>query len=319
MSHMWKIIRSSQTFYNYGQDLSLFTARASYIDVINEKRFTRGVILDIDRKDTVARACCGPRCGNACQTTRCSIAFFHIVNVVGMASSIMTLNGFGYIWLSICIAVVWLCGPVHLILNANRKIIHRQLRYSGQPWFQLYLSSVQTFALMHLFDYNVGKLLLVVPPLLTSLISLTISDGVYILERERSSQIIDVLVALLWQVILLCGVRYNLFDGMVARGMIKTMEQGGGDVLFQNSSMFCGKAASIIVMLLSQIIFRIRHPEQAFSLRGHYSILSNKEWSKKEARHRIYRRATLERDVRSTKESLLQASRLEASSVQEEF
>ena len=260
------------------------------------------LVLDIDRRDTLGRT--NKEKYDDGYRSACCIRFFHVVNLVGMTSSILALNGFSYIWFSIFIALIWLCGPIHLILNANRKIIRRQIRYSGHPYFQLYLSMVQTYALMDIFNYDFSKLILVVPPLLTGLVSLTISDGVYILEEERSSAMLDVFVALLWQIILAVGVRYNLFDGMTARGLIKTMQRDKTDILFQNSSMFCGKSASIVVMLLSQIIFRIRHPEQAFSLRGHYSILSNKEWAKKEARHRMFRRATLEQDVRSTKQIL---------------
>lgn len=299
------MIRTTQTLQNYGEDPNMYTARASFMDVVEGTRRTRGVVLDIDRQETIAKVICGPRCGKMCQTSHATIAFFHVINLVGMTCSILALNDFMPMSVSVCIALLWLFGPIYLILNANAKIFRRQMRYSGQPWFQLYLSLLQTYAIMDLFDYNMARLLLVVPPLITSVISLTISDAVYILQEERASARIDVLLSLIWQVILAVGVRYGLFNGMITRGLITTStDVQGKDVLFQNSSMFCGKAASIIVMLLSQIIFRFRHPEQAFSLRAHYSILSNAEWAKKEARHRMYRRETLEKDVRLTRRVL---------------
>ena len=303
---LWKVIRSTNTLQNYGEDPALYTARASYIDVENSKRITRGVLLDIDRTDTILKSCCGATCGSLCGITPQTVVFFHIVNVIGMVCSILSLNGFGNVYLSVMISLLWLCGPLHLVCNANRKILRRQMRYSGTPWFHLYLSAAQTWALMDLFDYDAPKLLMTVPPLLTGLITLTISDAVYILESERSSARIDVLVAFIWQIILAVGVRYNLFDGMEARGLVKTMQvDNTTDVLFQNSSMFCGKSMSIVMMLLSQLVFRIRHPEQAFSLRAHYSVLSNAEWAKKEARHRVYKRKTLEKDVASTRNLLV--------------
>lgn len=305
MTQLWSVVRSTQALQNYGENPCLFTARASYIDVRNDAKVTRGVLLDIDPEETLSRGLCGERCGNGCRTTRTLTMTLHVTNFLGMAFSILALNGFGNVYISLAISLIWLCGPIHMICNANRKILRRQLRYSGRPWFQLYLSAIQTYALIDLFQYDVPRLLLVVPPLLTGLISLTISDAVYIKESERSSAIIDVLVSLLWQVILAIGVRYNLFDGMRPRGLLTTMAVSDSpDILFQNSSLFCGKCMSIVVMLISQIIFRIRHADMAFSLRANYSILSNSEWAKKEARYRVFKRKSLESSVRATKNVL---------------
>ena len=329
MSALWKVAKTgamttnaTHALQNYGENPNLYTARASYMDIEfydrnrKKKLMTRGVVMNIDREDTVARACFGKRCGTMLRTSGKTILFFHIVNLVGMTTSILSLNGMIPIYFSVLISLVWMCGPIHLFLNANRKVLRRQLRYSGHPYFQLYLSGLQTYAIMDLFQFDPTKLMLIVPPLFIGLISLTISDAVYILEEERACAIIDVLMATLWQIILALGVRFNLFQGMIARGLFTTFEGGrSDDVLFQNSSLFSGKSASIIVMLVSQIIFRMRHPEQAFSLRGHYSIMSNAEWAKKEARIRVSRRETLESSVRETSEMLLHGDHSTSSGV----
>ena len=37
------------------------------------------------------------------------------------------------------------------------------------------------------------------------------------------------------------------------------------------------KTSSMIALLIGQIIFRVRHPEQAYSMRTNYTVKSNRE------------------------------------------
>ena len=46
-----------------------------------------------------------------------------------------------------------------------------------------------------------------------------------------------------------------------------------------NASVYTQKTSSMIALLIGQIIFRVRHPEQAYSMRTNYTVKSNREWN----------------------------------------
>ena len=294
---MWsKVIQGTRMFQNYGESPEVFTARASFEDVVYGRPRTRGMVTNIKRDDILARKCC------ACcvKATRVPFAGFamHIINALVMILSIVSINFDVPVYINAVAGLLWCLIPLRMVLSANTKIMMRIFRYSGFPYFVLYLSFLQTWALMDLFQYSAARLLSTIPPLCGGILTLVISDAVYILPSERSAAIIDVVFSLLWQVGLCFGVRFNKFPGLTPRGIIRTM---GDDVLFQNASLFCGKGASIVMFLISQLIFRLRHPDQAYALRAHYTILSNANWAQREGRKRVFRALSLKADVHETR------------------
>jgi hypothetical protein len=71
-----------------------------------------------------------------------------------------------------------------------------------------------------------------------------------------------------------------------------------------NISVYAGKTSSMIVLLMGQIIFRYRHPEQAYALRTHYTVKSNREWNELNRNNRIQKKDSLKYHVEETRDFL---------------
>ena len=63
----------------------------------------------------------------------------------------------------------------------------------------------------------------------------------------------------------------------------------------------------MIVLLLGQIIFRYRHPDQAYALRTNYTIKSNREWNELNRVNRIKKKSILKDSVIKTRHVLHEA------------
>ena len=71
-----------------------------------------------------------------------------------------------------------------------------------------------------------------------------------------------------------------------------------------NASVYTQKTSSMIALLIGQIIFRVRHPEQAYSMRTNYTVKSNREWNELARKNRIQKKASLKYSVDETREVL---------------
>lgn len=311
MRNIARAASASTMFQDFGQNRNLYTARASYVDMQQDAIVTKGIIFDINRERTLANVCCKRK--SFCKINRTSSIAFQMLSLFCMCLSVCALAGAIPLYISVISSAIWLGYPISLLLNANAKILRRLLRFSGSPWFHLYLSVLQTWALCDLFNYSLRHVFCTMPMMMLSVFSLTISDAVYITEDERKLARFDVFCCMLWQIVLCTGVRYSLFSSMMARGLLRTMSSDTSDVYFQNSSLFCGKSVSILMFLCNQLIFRFRHPEMAFSLRTHYSLLNNADWAKKESRIRIFRKHRLQQRVEMTRKSLSMSATKEIS------
>jgi len=60
----------------------------------------------------------------------------------------------------------------------------------------------------------------------------------------------------------------------------------------------------MIVLLMGQIIFRYRHPEQAYALRTHYTLKSNREWNQLNRNNRIQKKESVKYHVEETRDFL---------------
>ena len=64
-----------------------------------------------------------------------------------------------------------------------------------------------------------------------------------------------------------------------------------------NISVYAAKTTSMIVLLMGQIFFRCRHPDQAYALRTHYTIKSNRTWNEINRNNRIQKKNSLKTHV----------------------
>ena len=102
---------------------------------------------------------------------------------------------------------------------------------------------------------------------------------------------------------MLFALRWGLFINMYPRKMF-TLMIAPQEFYLNNISVYAGKSTSLIVLLIGQIIFRFRHPEQAYALRTNYTIKSNKEWNELNRSNRIKKKFCLKQKVKKIKEVL---------------
>ena len=298
MTEWWTVARQRFGDVNhwnrYGESPHVYTARASFEDVDSRGNpHTRGVLNNIVKENTLSKHCF--------VSPWIRVFVVPLVNTVAMVLSLFALAGSVPVAASLVVGVLWFLVPAIMFANANRRVMWRMWRFSPMPWLQIYLSAVQAYALCDLFQWDWARLIIIVPPMFLGLICLTISDAVYIDEIEKRAALLEAIVSFMWQVALMVGVRYEKFHGMKADGLFRSM---GDDVLFMNSSLFLGKGFSVCVCLFSQIIFRIRHPNQMFSLRAHYTVKSDADWAMTAGRWRLYKRESLRRSVSKVRESV---------------
>ena len=129
------------------------------------------------------------------------------------------------------------------------------------------------------------------------------SDAVYFKRKNKKLILFKVIIAIIWKICMLFALRWGLFINMYPRKMF-TLMIAPQEFYLNNISVYAGKSTSLIVLLIGQIIFRFRHPEQAYALRTNYTIKSNKEWNELNRSNRIKKKFCLKQKVKKIKEVL---------------
>lgn len=285
-----------------------FTAKASFRILSEDGLYARGECINIDQNETLAEMCCGKTC------SRMLIYITHnnclkYVNVF--------INGFFCIFgLSILygkvshefspyIGLFWIVLPLQIFFTANRTILRRVWRKSMMPYIQLYVSVIETLAFCDLCGWD-KRICVVAPPMLLNQLMIINSDAVYFKKKNKKLILFKVVIAITWKIFMLASLRFGLFPDMYPRKMF-TLMVAPHEFFLNNISVFAGKTTSMIVLLTGQIIFRFRHPEQAYALRTNYTIKSNREWNELNRVNRIKKNLLLKNNVKKTREILHEA------------
>ena len=109
-------------------------------------------------------------------------------------------------------------------------------------------------------------------------------------------------MSILWKVICILALRFGLYPDLKPRIMFTIMTNP--NFFLHNASVYTQKTSSMIALLIGQIVFRVRHPEQAYSMRTNYTVKSNREWNELARKNRIQKKASLKYSVEETREVL---------------
>ena len=153
------------------------------------------------------------------------------------------------------------------------------------------------------------------PPMLLNQVMIINSDAVYFHPKDKQMILSQVYIAILWKLVMLFCLRFSYFPNMYPRKMITLMMHTANttsnytgtenqEFYLNNISVYAGKTSSMIVLLMGQIIFRYRHPEQAYALRTHYTVKSNREWNELNRNNRIQKKDSLKYHVEETRDFL---------------
>ena len=302
-----------------------YTAKASYrILLPNDKIKIRGECINIDQNETIAKYCCGEKCSNflldiAHKKYRYVNTGF---NSIGFIMGLMILlNLIPPRW-SYILGTSWIILPIQIFLTANQGVMWRIWRKSMIPYLQLYMSFLETWAFCDLCGWD-ERILIVAPPMLLNQVMIINCDAVYFTSKDKHMILLQAFISILWKLIMLYCLRFGYFTDMHPRKMItliigNTVENDiingtnsiinttttGEEFFLNNISVYAGKTSSMIVLLVGQIIFRYRHPEQAYALRTHYTVKSNREWNEMNRNNRIQKSASLKCHVEETRDFL---------------
>ena len=319
VSH-WKNSESSTRAY---------TAKASFrILLPGDKIKIRGECINIDQNETISKKCCGEKFSNlllniAHKKYRYVNTF---LNSMGFILGLLILFNVIPNWWSYPLGGVWLVLPIQIFLTANRDVMWRIWRKSMIPYLQLYMSFLETWAFCDLCGWD-ERILIVAPPMLLNQVMIINSDAVYFTSGDKNMILIQAFISILWKLIMLYCLRFGYFTDMHPRKMITLMidntvtennsiingtnsttnliTTGTREEFYLNNiSVYAGKTSSMIVLLMGQIIFRIRHPEQAYALRTHYTVKSNREWNAMNRHNRIQKKDSLKCHVEETRDFL---------------
>ncbi len=175
---------------------------------------------------------------------------------------------------------------------------------------------METWAFCDLCGWD-ERILIVAPPMLLNQVMIINSDAVYFTSKDKHMILIQAFISILWKFIMLFCLRFGYFTDMHPRKMVtlmfgntvvngtnSTMNSSGEEFFLNNISVYAGKTSSMIILLMGQIIFRIRHPEQAYALRTHYTVKSNREWNGMNRNNRIQKKDSLKCHVEETRDFL---------------
>ena len=309
VSH-WKNSESSTRAY---------TAKASFrILLPGDQIKTHGECINIDQNETISKKCCGETFSNlllniAHKKYRYVNTF---LNSMGFILGLLILFNVIPNWWSYPLGGVWLILPIQIFLTANRDVMWRIWRKSMIPYLQLYMSFLETWAFCDLCGWD-ERILIVAPPMLLNQVMIINSDAVYFRSGDKNMILIQAFISILWKLIMLYCLRFGYFTDMHPRKMITLMTDNivinnstntttgtREEFYLNNISVYAGKTSSMIVLLMGQIIFRIRHPEQAYALRTHYTVKSNREWNEMNRHNRIQKKDSLKCHVEETRDFL---------------
>ena len=166
------------------------------------------------------------------------------------------------------------------------------------PYIQLYVSIIETWSLCDLCNWD-NRILFAAPSLLFNQIIIINSDAIYFKRINKKIILLQVIISILWKIICLSCLRFGYFPNMKPKIMFTIMKNP--DFFLHNASVFAGKTSSMITLLIGQIIFRIRHPDQAYSMRTNYTVRSNREWNNLSRNNRIQKKISLVNNVNEIK------------------
>ncbi len=297
-----------------------FTAKASYRILLPDDNIkSRGECININQNDTVAKKICGEKTSEFfLNLVHKNYRYLHtILNSFACVIGLLIL--FGEIpeqW-SYFIGIMWMLLPIQILLVANTNVMWRIWRKSMSPYLQVYVSLLETWAFCDLCNWD-ARIMVAAPPMLLNQVMIINSDAVYFHPRDKNMILSQVYVAILWKLIMLFCLRFSYFPNMHPRKMItlmmptdNTMYNTTNNTITENQefylnniSVYAGKTSSMIVLLMGQIIFRYRHPEQAYALRTHYTVKSNREWNEMNRNNRIQKKGSLKYHVEETRDFL---------------
>jgi hypothetical protein len=128
-------------------------------------------------------------------------------------------------------------------------------------------------------------------------------DAVFFKKTNKKIIIFQIIISLFWKIVYLLSLRFGLFKNLYPRDIYLVMIEPV-KISSTNVSMFNGKAITSIFIMLSQIYFRIKNPQQIYSLRTHYTIKHNTEWNFLNRNNRISKNEKLQFNVDKTREVL---------------
>ena len=303
VKNLWKNashnVQSVSHWKNSESTTRAFTAKASFrILSDSEEFYARGECINIDQNQTFAKYLCGDKFSQIVLhiTHDTCLKYVNLfINILSCFFGISLLLGFidkDYVYF---IGFIWLILPIQIMLAANTTILWRVWRKSMLPYIQIYVSCIETWAFCDLCSWD-SRICIVAPPMLLNQLMIINSDAVYFKKKNKKLILLKVIIAILWKISMLASLRLGWFPDMHPRRMF-TLMIAPNEFFLDNISVFAGKSTSMIVLLAGQIIFRLRHPEQAYALRTNYTIKSNKEWNKLNRHNRISKKSILKTNV----------------------
>lgn len=289
MSKAWEVLRqavhSTNNIANQRAPAYKYSARASYD--FESSGYRQGMCVDIDPKNTVG-----------CAMKSKSMQWGFIVYIyVGVAAACTLLFYPAHSFLrkvGCCIVgCIAISMPFICILNTNKQLFWRIMCKSMLPWIKLYMCSVETYCLCDLCAWS-WRAIAVAPILWSSQLTVFMSDAIYFRRRQRYMIMSLLALFILFRVFLLLGVRFLWFGELTYR----TFQFW--EINFNNSGTMVAKMLSMILFMCGQLIFKIRHPANLYSLKTSYTVLQNKTWNRLERTKRIERKQSHYDDVRST-------------------
>ena len=270
--------------FRNGENPSCYSARASF----HYPQFSSGEVLNINTDHTLLFSNGNVKCCCAVLSF-----YFNIISSFGLLFQPATT----FFHRFFCVATgLGAIGNVLTLLSiANRKLIKRILVRSLTPYVKLYLALVESYSLCSLLGWR-WRCCIVVPILISTQISVFISDAVFYRDRRYSLSMIVLFI--LYRIALIVSVRFALFGSLYYR----VFRFSGFD--FYNSGNFVSKSLSLVLFQVGQLIFFVRYKHRLFSIRTSYTILSNKKWSDLDRRKRVSLQEEKENDVLITIERL---------------
>ena len=295
-------------WHRYGEPTTSYTARASFIDVHPNKTVrVRGQLQNIDRRRTVARKFCGDTVAKCCwkfsteaHATSCRSCTWPPCRSPFTACATTESRRF-----TLSLAFSGYFSPIHMLMASNVSILHRIWSRSVMPWLQLYLTILETVGFCDLLNWD-ARTFIVGPPMLLSQFMITVSDAMYFKPGHKNVIILMILGCMLWNCLLLIGVRLHYFPRLVPRDLFTIMTTDDRRVVYiNNAALFASKATSVLVCHFGQLWFRCRHPEMMYSLRSHYTLRRNDQWARNEGKFRVSKLRSRQKQVlKAASESL---------------
>ena len=270
--------------FRNGENPSCYSARASF----HYPEFSSGEVLNINTDHTFLFANGNVKCFCAVLSF-----YFNIISSFGLLFQPATT----FLHQFFCVATgIGAIGNILTLLSiANRKLIKRILVRSLTPYVKLYLAIVESYSLCSLLGWR-WRCCIVVPILISTQISVFVSDAVF--YRDRRYSLCMIVLFILYRIALIVSVRFALFGSLYYR----VFRFSGFD--FYNSGNFVSKSLSLVLFQVGQLFFYMRYKHRLFSIRTSYTILSNKKWSDLDRRKRLSLQEEKENEVMMTIERL---------------